>query len=131
MIAADCTVEVDIRCPVGVSTSDALAVVDHILEDYPEASYTVLNRSEPNWVDPEHELVHIVQQNAERIRGILPLPNMSLAGTDCRLWRLRGIPAIVYGPTPYNMGSPDEYVTIEDLLATVHVHVLSAFDYLT
>jgi hypothetical protein len=29
------------------------------------------------------------------------------------------------------MGAPDEYVTLDDLLGTVHVHTLSAFDYLT
>jgi succinyl-diaminopimelate desuccinylase len=131
MIAADCTLEVDIRCPVGVSTEEAQARVDQILRNFPEASYTVMNRSEPNWVAPDHELVRIVRQNAGQIRGIRPFPNMSLGGTDCRLWRLRGIPAVVYGPNPYNMASPDEYVTIEDLLSTVHVHVLSSFDYLT
>jgi succinyl-diaminopimelate desuccinylase len=41
------------------------------------------------------------------------------------------VPAIVYGPTPYNMGSCDEHVTLDDLFATVRVHVLSSLDYLS
>lgn len=72
----------------------------------------------------------IIQRNAEAVCGVRPLPNVSLAGTDRHFWRLRGVPAYVYGPTPYNMGAPDEYALIDDLLGTVHVHVLSAYDYL-
>jgi len=76
-------------------------------------------------------MVGIVQRNAESVRGVRPFPNISLAGTDCRFWRLRGVPAFVYGPTPHNMGAPDEYAEIEDLLGTFRVHALSALDYLS
>ena len=63
-------------------------------------------------------------------RGIRPTPGVSIGGTDCRFWRERGIPAYVYGPSPNNMGAPDEYVSLDDLLGTVRVHALSAYDYL-
>jgi succinyl-diaminopimelate desuccinylase len=131
MIAAHCRTEVDIRCPVGVDTGVALRRFEKILESHTGASYSVIRSSEPNYCDPDHEMIHLVQRNAEVVRGIRPLPTISLAGTDCRLWRLKGIPAIVYGPTPHNMGAPDEYATIDDLLGTAAVHVLSAFDYLS
>jgi succinyl-diaminopimelate desuccinylase len=131
MIAAHCRTEVDIRCPVGVDTGVALRRFEKILERHTGASYSVVRSSEPNYCDPDHEMIHLVQRNAEAVRGIRPLPTISLAGTDCRLWRLKGIPAIVYGPTPHNMGAPDEYATIDDLLGTPAVHVLSAFDYLS
>lgn len=131
MIAADCRVEVDIRTPVGVSTDEVLARIDEIVARHPGASYRIINRAESNACTPDHELVDIIQRNAEVARGIRPLPSLGLGGTDCRLWRYRGIPAYVYGPTPYAMGAPDEYVLIDDLIATVEVHILSAFDYLT
>lgn len=131
MIAAHSRTEIDIRCPVGVSTDHVLTNFDEIVGRYPEASYRIINRSEPNFVDPHHEMIEILQRNAEEVRGIRPQPNISLGGTDCRLWRQRGVPAFIYGPTPYNMGSPDEYVTVDDLLGTVTVHVLSAYDYLS
>jgi succinyl-diaminopimelate desuccinylase len=130
MIAADCRVEVDIRCPLGISTEFALQRFEQVIERYPDVTYRVVNRTEPNAVEPGHELLRIVQDNAERARGIRPRAGFGLAGTDCRLWRLRGIPAIVYGPAPNKMGSADEYVTLDDLFGTFQVHVLSAFDYL-
>jgi succinyl-diaminopimelate desuccinylase len=131
MIAAHCRAEVDIRCPVGVDTESLLGRFEEILGRHAGASYTVVHRTEPNYCDPNHQMIRLVQRNAEAVRGIRPLPTISLAGTDCRLWRLKGIPAIVYGPTPHNMGAPDEYATLDDLLGTAAVHVLSAFDYLS
>jgi succinyl-diaminopimelate desuccinylase len=131
MIAADCRTELDFRTPVGVTTDAVIAGFEEIIGRYPGASYRVLNRAESNVCIPDHPLVGILQANAETVRGIRPLPALGLGGTDCRLWRYAGIPAYVYGPTPYNMGAPDEYVTLDDLLGTVHVHTLSSYDYLT
>lgn len=131
MIAAHCRTEVDIRCPVGVDTGVMLRRFETILERHTGASYSIVRRSEPNYCDPNHEMIQLVQRNAESVRGIRPVPTVGLAGTDCRLWRRKGIPAIVYGPTPHNMGAPDEYATLDDLLGTTAVHVLSAFDYLS
>ncbi len=130
MIAAHSRTQIDIRCPIGVSTDQVLRQFDEIIGHYPGTTYRIINRSEPNYVDPQHEMVEILQNNAEAVRGIRPQPNISLGGTDCRLWRQRGVPAFIYGPTPYNMGAPDECVTVDDLLGTVSVHVLSAYDYL-
>jgi succinyl-diaminopimelate desuccinylase len=131
MIAPDCHIEVDLRCPVGVTHEMLLAEFDRICARYEGISYTVAGGHDPTVCDPDHEMVGILQRNAEAVRGIRPLPSVSLGGTDCRLWRAQGVPAYVYGPTPYNMGAPDEHVTLDDLLGTVHVHVLSAYDYLT
>ena len=123
--------EIDFRCPVGVPNEQVIDAFEEIVAAYPEASFDVLHRNQPNHSDPNHPMVGIVQENAESVRGIRPFPNISLAGTDCRFWRLRGVPAFVYGPTPHNMGAPDEYAEIDDLLGTVWVHALSALDYLT
>ena len=131
MIASHCVVEVDIRWPIGVPTERALAAFAAIVERHVGASYRVVNRSEPNAVEPDHELIRLVASNAEALRGVRPLPSISLGGTDARLWRLRGIPAVVYGPSPNNMGAPDEFVEVEDLLGMTAVHVLSAFDYVS
>jgi succinyl-diaminopimelate desuccinylase len=130
VIAADCRTEIDLRCPVGLDTATLLAAFEKIIVRHPGTSYSVYQATEPSVCDPNHELVGILQRNAEALRGIRPVPGVSIGGTDCRIWRARGIPAYVYGPTPYNMGAADEYVTLDDLLGTVRVHVLSAFDYL-
>lgn len=130
VLAADCRTEVDLRCPIGLTSSELLAAFDSVVSRYAGVSYVVEQQHEPTVCDPNHEMVGIIQRNAEAQRGIRPLPGISIGGTDCRFWRERGIPAYVYGPSPNNMGAPDEYVTLEDLLGTVRVHVLSAYDYL-
>ena len=130
MIAADCHIEVDLRAPVGMPIQRLLGEFERILNKYEGASYTIAGGHDANVCDPNHEMVRIVADNAESVRGIRPHPAISIGGTDCRLWRERGVPAYVYGPTPYGMGAPDEHVTLDDLLGTVHVHVLSAYDYL-
>jgi succinyl-diaminopimelate desuccinylase len=131
MIAASCRTEIDIRCPLGIPIEMALRRFEEILQRHGDTSYKVLNRTEPNYCDPDHEMVRIVQHNAQHVCGMRPFPGIGLGATDCRLWRLKGVPAIVYGPTPYNMGSCDEHVTLDDLFATVRVHVLSSLDYLS
>lgn len=131
VIAADCRTGVDLRTPVGLSAQSLLEQFEQILDDYPDASYELFKLSEPSVCPPDHEMVRIIQRNAEAVRGIRPKPAISIGGTDCRYWRWRGIPAYVYGPVPYNMGAADEYITLDDLYGTVRVHVLSAFDYLT
>lgn len=131
MIAADCTVEVDVRCPIGGNTDVLLEQAEEIVKRYPEASLHLIYRTEPNSCDPDHVMLGYVRQSARDVRSEEPLEGISLGGTDCRLWRLRGTPAIVYGPTPYNMGAPNEYVTVDDYLGTVKVHARAAYDYLT
>jgi succinyl-diaminopimelate desuccinylase len=131
MIAADCQAEVDVRLPVGASRQAVEDRAREIVARYPEASYHFINYSEPAWTDPDHALIRYVRANAKAVRGEDPAPGISLGGTDARLWRQRGIPGVVYGPTPHNMGSPNEYVEISEFLDTVRVHVLSAYDYLT
>jgi succinyl-diaminopimelate desuccinylase len=131
VIAAECRAEVDLRAPVGLSSDALLAAFEEVLREHDGATWEIVQKTDPTWSDPDHEMVGLLQRNAEDVRGIRPLPGISIGGTDCRIWREKGIPAYVYGPTPYNMGAPDEYVTLDDLLGTVHVHTLSAFDYLT
>ena len=100
------------------------------LARYPQASVTEMNFNPPSYCPPDGEMVAVIQKNVEALRGFKPQPIVSLGGTDARLWRYRDIPAYVYGPFPYGMGSADEHVGLEEFLHIVRVHVLSAYDYL-
>ena len=130
MVPGECTFEADIRLPVGVTKEFILAEVDRIAAEFPEASYEETNCNLPSYCDPFGEMMGILQDNVEELRGFRPSPVVSLGGTDARLWRYRDIPAYVYGPLPQGMGSFDEYVDVEDYLHIVRTHVLSAHDYL-
>lgn len=130
MIASRCGFEIDIRIPNGVTRAD---VINHVesLRDRHDFSYEVLMSNDANWCEPESELAQIVQKNAQNITGIEPVNVIGLGNTDARLWRYRGTPAVVYGPTPRGMGSVNEHVPIEEALNVIRCHVLSALEYLS
>ncbi|MEX2647514.1 MAG: M20/M25/M40 family metallo-hydrolase [Alphaproteobacteria bacterium] len=131
MIPGTCRFEADVRLPVGASKDKVLAEAARIVGRHTEAKIEEINSQPPSWCDPYGDMVGILQDNVERLQGFRPTPIVSLGGTDARLWRLRNIPAYVYGPKPTNMGTADEHVEIEEFLHVVRTHVLSAYDYLT
>ncbi len=131
MVPDHVRIEADIRLPVGVEKEQVIAVVERVLEGYPQAKMSEINFSPPSWCEPFHEMVEHLQKNANAVGGYEPVPIVSLGGTDARLWRYRNVPAYVYGPPPTGMGSYDEYVEVETFLHVVRCHVLSAYDYLS
>ena len=131
MIPGECSFVADIRLPVGVTKEQIMVEVDKISNAYPDAVMEEENFNPPSYCDPYGEMMEIIQNNVEHLRGFRPTPIISLGGTDARLWRYKNIPAYVYGPFPTGMGSFDENVPLEDFLHIVRTHVLSAYDYLT
>jgi len=130
MVPSRATFEADIRLPLGVTREQVLDEVARIIKPFPEASVKEMNCNLPSWVDPDCEIIRIVQKNVEELIGVRPQPIVSLGGTDARLWRYRNIQACVYGPFPHGMGSFDEHVAIEEFLHIVRTHALSAYDFL-
>jgi len=132
MLPAECLIEADARLPVGIDREDVRRSVDAIVSRYPEVSWQEGPNHAANatWSDPEHEMVRLIQNNVEALRGFRPPPIISLGGTDCRFWRAAGVPAYVYGCSPAGMGAPDESVAVDEFLHVVRTHALSAFDYL-
>jgi len=131
LIPAAARASVDIRLPVGVTGDAALAAVGGALDGMEGISWRVLRRVEPSFTDPAGELVGCVRRSAEDVLGHAPVANVRVGGSDARLFRAAGIPAVVYGPTPFNMGGADEYVLVSELDAVARVHALAAFDFLT
>ena len=133
MLPGDCMIEADIRMPVGIMTSEIRAAVNRILERYPEVTAEELIQPpcEPSCSTPDHEMLRLIQDNAERLSGYRPAPIVTLGGTDCRFWRQKGIPAYVYGCSPGRMSAPDESVTIDEFMHVLKTHALSAGQYLS
>jgi succinyl-diaminopimelate desuccinylase len=121
--------EADIRLPLGVTREQVMAVVHSVLAVYPQATVEELNFNPPSYCPPDGAMVGIIQENVQELRGFKQ-PIVSLGATDARLWRYRDIPAYVYSPFPYGMGSADEHVDLEEFLHIVRVHLPSAYDYL-
>ena len=131
MIPGHCTFEADIRLPPGLDKEPLMAAVERIVARHPEVSMEETGFNPSSYCDPFGDMVDILQDNVETMKGFRPTPIVSIGGTDARLWRYHGIPAYVYGPSPSGMGSHDEHVEVEDFLHVVRTHVLSAYDYLT
>jgi succinyl-diaminopimelate desuccinylase len=121
---------VDIRLPLGLNTTAVLHAVETLLDGLQGIEHHVISSCEPNVTDPDHEIACLAVRNGEEILGAKVVRNMRVGFSDSRFYRQRGVPAIVYGPSPHNMGGADEYVTIDDLFAVFYVHAMTGFDYL-
>jgi succinyl-diaminopimelate desuccinylase len=123
--------EVDVRLPIGTSTENAIAWAESVVEDAPgTVTIRVMNRHEPTYTDPTHPLLQSLQENAARARGGDRPPFTCGHGfTDLRFYREAGAPAAYYGPTPYNMGSQNEYITVEEFVESMQVHAATAVEF--
>lgn len=130
MLPGVCVVTADIRVPVGVSPDAVIDRAQAVADRFPEAEMEVVGRQEPLWSDPNHEMCQLIRRNVHELAGFTPPAIVSLPGTDARLWRGKGVPAFVYGVTPFNVAMADEYVDIEEVFHVLKTHTLSALDYL-
>jgi succinyl-diaminopimelate desuccinylase len=121
----------DIRLPVGLTTTGVEALLRERLAAIPGVQLRVVQKYEPRFTDPSHEIVETVVQSAERILGRKPATNMRVGASDARLYRMFDVPSVVFGPTPYNMGGPDEHVHIDELTDVAKVHALAALRFLS
>jgi acetylornithine deacetylase/succinyl-diaminopimelate desuccinylase-like protein len=131
LIPARAEARFDIRLPVGVTVGEVDAAIAGKLEKLEGVSYRLARAVEPNWTAPDHEIIRLLQYCGSEVLGSRPVVNMRVGASDSRLYRARGLAAVVCGPTPHNMGGPDEYVTLEDLSAVAYMHALAAFDFLS
>jgi acetylornithine deacetylase/succinyl-diaminopimelate desuccinylase-like protein len=122
---------VDIRFPPGVSGEEITRWIADNLETLPGIAYEILACDEASWTSPTHEIVQLTRRNAEALLGERVVANMRIGFSDARFYRRGGVPSVVYGPTPFNMGAADEYVLLDDLFAVFYVHAMTAYDYLT
>ncbi|HYZ31648.1 MAG TPA: M20/M25/M40 family metallo-hydrolase, partial [Crenalkalicoccus sp.] len=130
LVPAAARAAADIRLPVGVSCAIAEAALATALDGREGISWRVLRRFEPNHTDPGHELIRTAHRVAEEVLGVPAAVNMRVGGSDARWFRMAGLPTLVYGPTPFNMGGADEYVLVEELGQVARVHALTALDLL-
>ena len=130
VIPRECSFEVDLRLPPGLSKEDVMPSVEKIVSKYPKASVEVMRYDGPLWSPPDSEMASIMRGNS-RLLGIDPVPIVSLGGSDLKFWRSKGIPSYYYGPMNHGMGTIDEYVEVEEFIHIVKVHLLSAYEYLT
>ncbi len=121
----------DIRLPVGITTDVLAAKLDEWLAPLDGVTWRAIRRFEPSFTPPTDEIVRRTAKVAQEVLGEAPALNMRVGGSDSRWYRPAGVPTVVLGLTPFNMGGADEYVLVDELLAVAKIHALTAFDFLT
>jgi acetylornithine deacetylase/succinyl-diaminopimelate desuccinylase-like protein len=131
LVPATAEAELDIRLPANISVAAAQAALAAALAEHDGVGFEVLRKFDPTVTDPAAEIVQTVRRAAEKVMGRAPAVNMRVGGSDARLFRRAGIPTVVYGPTPFNMGGVDEHVLLDELAVVARVHALATFDFLS
>jgi succinyl-diaminopimelate desuccinylase len=132
MIPDLCIFEADIRLPIGLDKQPVMEHIHSILKAYPHAEVKIQDAASnpPNYCAHDHPMVEIIARNAETTTGARPVAIPSLGATDSKYWRYINVPAYVFGPAPGRMGTTDESVALDEFMAVLKTHVLSAWDYL-
>ncbi|KAI9742646.1 MAG: hypothetical protein M1818_003787 [Claussenomyces sp. TS43310] len=132
MIPELCTMETDIRLPIGLTKELVLDHIHDILKSFPEVELQVQDAaSNPaSHCPPDHPLLKAIAKNAKEVTGREPLGIPSLGATDTKFWRYLGIPAYVYGPSPASMASKDERVLISEFIDVIKTHACAVWEYL-
>jgi succinyl-diaminopimelate desuccinylase len=124
--------EVDFRVPPGLTTGSVEKEARRRIKEAARSRVEVVafNQCDPYVTSPDAALVKLVLANAKTLNRRTVLPVVRLGYTDGRFFRRASIPTVVYGPAVHNMGGPDEYIEIADLLEVAAVHAGAVLDLL-
>lgn len=131
IVPGEASCMLDVRLPAGIDTQTAIERLKSRLSWMDGVELEVTDRFEPTWTSPGHPIVRLATDNASAVCGEEAIATYRLGYSDCRFYRALGIPAVLCGPTPHNMGGPDEYAVVDELHAILAVQTLTAFDFLT
>lgn len=131
LVAGHACATVDIRLPAGLTVAKLKARIEGLIGTLPGIRYQIDNETEATVTPPDHEIVKLTTRNCQEVLGQPVVSTMRVGSSDAALYRIKGIPSVVCGLTPYNMGAADEYVEVEELVALSKIYALTAFDYLT
>jgi succinyl-diaminopimelate desuccinylase len=107
MVPELCSFELDIRLPIGLTAEEVMAAMSAIIQRYTEATIDIQKQeaaSNPSsFSSISHPMVRHLTQNAKQlVPDCAPTLIPSMGGTDCKHYRYAGIPAYVYGCSPYS-----------------------------
>jgi succinyl-diaminopimelate desuccinylase len=121
----------DIRLPVGVTLDEVEAALRQELGTIDGVTWRVIEKYAPGFTPPDHAIVRHTLAAATEILGRAPVVNMRVGASDARLYRMFGVPSVVFGCTPFGMGGPDEYILVDELVRVAQVHALAALAFLS
>nr|WP_246055199.1 peptidase [Pseudalkalibacillus caeni] len=104
---------------------------DEWLQKHPVSLEWFGARWHPGNIDPDHELMHMLQQNFESVTGEKPVVEASPWGTDGGLLTQAGdTPSIVFGPGVTGMAHySNEYIEIDKVFEAAQILALTILDW--
>jgi hypothetical protein len=94
-------------------------------------SWRAIRRFEPPSRRLSDEIVGAHRQGRAEVLGTVAGVNMRVGGSDSRWYRPAGVPTVVLGLTPFNMGGPGRVCSGRRASAVAKIHTLTAYDFLT
>ncbi|OAR00872.1 hypothetical protein LLEC1_02742 [Akanthomyces lecanii] len=130
LVAEKASASLDIRLPMGISTAALIEEMKKLLDSADGITYRVVRAYEPSWTPPGEEITRHALEVTRLTVSEQAVVNMRVGASDARLFRAAGIPSVVMGLTPHNMGGPDEYVEVAELMQVAQIHALTAYRFL-
>ena len=121
----------DIRLPMGVSVGQIECEIRRLLDPLPDIQFEIVRRYEPSWTSPDEPIASSVLDACRTVLNSVCVANMRVGASDARLFRAKGVPSVVCGLTPNNLGGPDEYLDVDELVDVAKIHLLAALKYLS
>ena len=131
LVADRALLNADIRLPMGTSVAEVEAEITRLLAPMSNVTFEIVRRYEPTWTSPTDPIVGAVKSACREVLGQGPVVNMRVGGSDARLYRAAGIPTVVCGLTPHNLGGPDEFVDIDEMVAVAKIQARTALNFLS
>jgi len=108
LVPTSAIAKADIRLPVGIGLRTVEAKLAEWLGPLEGVAWRATRRFEPSFTDPDHAVVRATAAAVEEVLGQRAAINMRIGGSDARWYRMHGVPTVVLGLTPFNMGAADE-----------------------
>jgi len=132
VVPASCRADLDIRylpsqTPEGI-VAEIQDIIQQLERENPQfrASVEIVKHMPPAETDPKHPLVQTLSHTVRDVIGRVEV--VGIGGTTfAKFFRLRGMPAVVYGPGLERLcHQADEYIHVSDLLNAALVYASTA-----
>ncbi|MDQ7850036.1 MAG: ArgE/DapE family deacylase [Armatimonadota bacterium] len=129
VVPEEATAEVDIRVPLGCSTSALRAELTAALEGT-GVEVETLDLAEPNFTLPDAHIAGALAAGVTEILGKPPAFLLQWATSDARHFRAAGIPVVQYGPFGRGIHGYDEAVPADEVVRCAQVYAATAWAFL-
>ena len=121
---------VDLRLPPGITTDDAVRLVQEAVAGIPTLAVRRLKGWDANWTAPRSVLTQAWDQASRAVTGAPATYAIRLPASDASRWRRAGVRALCYGPQPTWSAGIDDYAEEDEVLRCATLYTLTALGFL-